>query len=108
MISSYFAKMSNCVVQKRLWVRLQHSTVDFRQIEIVTIATVRKEETMMCVRKVFDESTFFPLLKIETFVLVRISKGSFIKEEKLNKKLLKIAYDVVWLTKFHLKSSSQN
>ena len=77
--------MSYCVVQKRLWVRLQHSTVDFRQIEIVTIATVRKEETKMCVRKVFDESTFFPLLKIETFVLVRISKGSFIKEGKLNK-----------------------
>ena len=94
MISNYFAKMSYCVVQKRLWVRLQHSTVDFRQIEIVTIATVRKEETKMCVRKVFDESTFFPLLKIETFVLVRISKGSFVKEEKLNKKRLKIVDDI--------------
>ena len=81
--------MSYCVVQKRLWVRLQHSTVDFRQIEIVTIATVRKEETMMCVRKVFDESTFFPLLKIETFVLVRISKDSFIKD----KKRLRMAYN---------------
>ena len=94
MISNYFAKMSNCVAQKRLWVRLQHSTVDFRQIEIVTIATVRKEETMMCVRKVFDESTFFPLLKIETFVLVRISKGSFIKEEKLNKKRCGVASEI--------------
>ena len=51
---------------------------------------------MMCVRKVFDESTFFPLLKIETFVLVRISKGSFIKEAKLNKKWLKIADDLAY------------
>ena len=89
-ISNNLAKMSYCEVQERLWVRLQHSrlAVDFRQVEIVTIATVRKKETRMCMRKVFDESIFFLLLllKIETFVLVRISKGSFIKAAKLNKK----------------------